>query len=81
MAAPVVLSDSYDALLTTTARKYMPRLRNNISRSNKLLAWLDMKDRMRSVDGGERIQVPLMYGLSSTADIYSGLMKLAPCAA
>ena len=64
MAVPSVLSDSYDALLTTTARHYMPKLRDNITRSNKLLAWLRDRDRMRSVDGGERIQVPLMYGLN-----------------
>jgi hypothetical protein len=72
MAVPSVLTDSYDALLTTTARNYMGRLRDNITRSNKLMAWLKDRDRMRSVDGGERVQVPLMYGLSSTADIYSG---------
>src|SRR5438105_5888834 len=72
MAVPSALTDSYDALLTTTARNYMPRLRNNISKSNKVLAWLQDKDRIRSVDGGERVQVPLMYGLNSTADVYSG---------
>jgi hypothetical protein len=63
VAAPSVLSDSYDALLTTTARAYMPRLRDNVTRSNKLLAWLRDRDRMKSQDGGERVQVPLMYGL------------------
>lgn len=67
MAAPSVLVDNYDALLTTTARNYMPKLRDNITRSNKLLAWLRDRDRMRSVDGGERVQVPLMYGLNNTA--------------
>jgi hypothetical protein len=72
MAAPVVLSDSYDAILTTTARNYMPKLRNNVSKGNKFVAWLQAKGRMRGVDGGERVQVPIMYGLNSTADIYSG---------
>jgi hypothetical protein len=72
MVAPVVLSDSYDALLTTTARNYMPKLRNNISKGNKVVAWLMDRGRMRGVDGGERVQVPLLYGLNSTADIYSG---------
>lgn len=76
MAAPSTLTDSFDALLTTTARAYMPRLRDNVTRSNKLLAWLRDRDRMRSVDGGERVQVPLMYGLNSTADIYSGYGQL-----
>lgn len=72
MAVPSVLTDSYDALLTTTARNYMPRLRDNITRGNKVLAWLKDRGRMRAVDGGERVQVPLMYGLNSTAQIYSG---------
>jgi hypothetical protein len=54
----------------------MPRLRDNITRSNKLLAWLQDRDRMRSLDGGERVQVPLMYGLNSTADIYAGYGQL-----
>jgi hypothetical protein len=63
MVAPVVLSDSYDALLTTTARNYMPKLRNNISKGNKVVAWLMDRGRMRGVDGGERVQEPLLYGL------------------
>ena len=70
---PSVLTDSYDALLTTTARNYAPRLRDNITRGNKLLAWLKDRGRFRSVDGGERVQIPLMYGHNTTADIYHGL--------
>ena len=72
MAVPSTLTDSYDALLTTTARNYMGRLRDNITRGNKFLAWLESRGRMRGVDGGERIAVPLMYALNSTAQIYSG---------
>lgn len=72
MAVPSSLTDSYDALLTTTARNFMPRLRDNITKGNKYLAWLEDRGRMRSVDGGERIAVPLMYALNSTAQIYSG---------
>lgn len=71
-AVPSVLTDSYDALLTTTARNYMPRLRDNVTRSSKLLAWLEDRGRFRALDGGERVQVPLMWGLNNTADIYSG---------
>lgn len=61
-------------------RNYMPRLRDNITRGNKLTAWLESKDRMRGVDGGERVAIPLMYGLNSTADIYSGygLLDVTP---
>src|ERR1043165_8455713 len=58
----------------------MPRLRNNISKGNKVLAWLQDRGRMRGVDGGERVQVPLLYGLNDTADIYSGygVLKVTP---
>jgi hypothetical protein len=72
MAVPSTLTDAYGALLTTTLRAMEPTLRDNITRSNKFLSWLQAKGRMRSQDGGERVKVPLMYGLNSTADVYSG---------
>jgi hypothetical protein len=72
MAVPSSLTDAYGALLTTTLRAMEPTLRDNITRSNKFLSWLQAKGRMRSQDGGERVKVPLMYGLNSTADVYSG---------
>lgn len=80
MAAPSTLNDSYGVLLTTTLRAMEPTLRDNITRGNKVLAWLESKGRVRSQNGGERVKVPLMYELNSTADIYAGLI-LAPCAA
>lgn len=72
MAAPSTLTDGYDALLTTTLRNFQPRLRDNISRSNKLYAWLDGNGQVKGIDGGERVSIPLMYGLNSSGDIYSG---------
>jgi len=77
---PSSLTDNFDALLTTTLRAVEPKLRDNITRSNRLLAWLDSKGRMRKQDGGERVQVPLMYQQNTTADIYSayGLLNTTP---
>jgi hypothetical protein len=72
MASPSVLTDDYGALLTTTLRNMQPRLRDNISRGNRFLAWLNMRGRTRTTDGGERIQVALMHAQNSTADIYAG---------
>ena len=72
MAVPSTLTDSYGALLTTTLRAVEPTLRDNITKGNKWLSWLESKGRMRPQDGGERVRVPLMYGLNTTADIYSG---------
>jgi len=72
MAVPSSLTDNFDAILTTTLRAYQPKLRDNISRGSKFLGFLESKGQFRKQDGGERVQVNLMYGLNSTADIYSG---------
>lgn len=76
MTVPSTLTDNYDALLTTTMRNYLPRLRDNITRGNKVVAWLNANGRMRGQDGGERVAIPLMHALNSTADIYSGYGQL-----
>ena len=73
---PSTLTDSYDALLTTTLRAMQPRLHDNISRGNRFLNYLNMRGRWREQDGGERVKVPLMYSMNSTADIYSGYGNL-----
>ena len=81
---PSSLTDNYDALLTTTLRSMQPRLHDNITRSNKLVAWLESRGRFRKQDGGERVKVALMHAQNSTADIYSGygtLDQSVPCAA
>lgn len=69
---PSTLTDPYGALLTTTLRNMQPRVRDNISRGNRFLAYLDYRGQWRRVDGGERVKVPLMHALNGTADIYSG---------
>ena len=69
---PSSLTDDYDALLTTSLRSVQPRLHDNITRGNKIVSWLDSRGRTRTVDGGERIAIPLMHAQNSTADIYSG---------
>lgn len=73
MAVPSTLTDQYDALLSTTLRNWLDgRMRDNITRGNKYLAWLESRGRFDDQDGGERVRVPLMHALNSTADIYSG---------
>jgi hypothetical protein len=81
MAIPSTLSDSYDALLTTTLRSMQPRIHDNITRGNRFISWLDSRGRMRRQDGGERVKVGLMYSQNSTADIYAGYGNLdtTPC--
>ncbi len=73
----ISVTETYDAVLTTTARAMMGTIRDNISRGNKVVSWLIEKGRFRSQAGGERIQIPLMYALNSAADIYQGYGVLA----
>ena len=72
MASPSVLSDDYGPLLTMTLRNMERRIRDNISRSNRLANYLDSRGRVRKTDGGERVQVGLMHAQNATADIYAG---------
>lgn len=74
---PVTVSEVYDAVMTTTLRNMQPTIHDEVTRSNKVVAYLDMRGRTRRVNGGERIKVPLMYGLNNTADIYQGYGILA----
>jgi len=69
---PSSVTDAYDALLTTTLRTVQPRLRDNITRGNKYLAWLESKGRYRKQTGGFNVRVPLMHAQNSTADVLSG---------
>jgi hypothetical protein len=69
---PSSVTDQYDALLTTTLRKVQPKLRDNITRGNRFLAWLESKGRFKKQTGGYNVRVPLMHAQNSTADIMSG---------
>ena len=73
----ITVSEVYDSVLTTTARAMERKLADNITRGNKFCSFLKEKGRFRSQSGGERIQVALMYGLNSAADIYQGYGTLA----
>src|SRR5262245_47993817 len=79
--AATVRTETYDALLSSTLREYTPRLQDNIIKGNKYLAWLQANGRIKTnADGGERMQVFLLYAKNSTADIYSnyGQLDTAP---
>jgi hypothetical protein len=74
--ASTTRTEVYDAVLTTTARHMNGEIRDNITRSNKLIAWLEGNGRKRMVSGGERIKVPLMFEQNQGADIFSGYGQL-----
>jgi hypothetical protein len=71
-AVPSTLSLDYDALLSSTLFAYQSKLRDNITRGNKFLAYMEEYGKFRKQDGGERVQIPLMYAQNSSTDIYSG---------
>lgn len=76
--AATTISEVYNAVLTTTARHQEREVSDNISRSNKLIAWLIGNGKRRMLSGGERIKTALMYEQNGGADIYSGYgLKLA----
>jgi hypothetical protein len=80
VAIPSTYSDSYDAILTSSSRLFLGRLRDNIVKGMKYFAYLDSKGKIREVDGGYQVQIPLMYALNKTADVMSGygIVNTAP---
>jgi hypothetical protein len=59
---------SYNAFLTSTRDKYLKTAPTNaIIKTNPTFAYLNAKSRVRTLDGGAKIQVPLMYGKNTTA--------------
>lgn len=63
---------NFDAIISTTLKKYTPRLEDNIFKNLPLLYFLKEADHIVKVDGGEQIVEPLLYAQNSTAGSYSG---------
>jgi hypothetical protein len=68
---------NFDALISTTLKKYRPKLEDNIFKDLPLLFWLREGDRIDRVDGGEQIVEPLVAGLNTTAGSYAGYDSLS----
>jgi hypothetical protein len=75
-SAPSTNTVYYDALLSTTLNAYRKTLYDNIFKDSAFLAYMRMSDAIRKQDGGERIQVPLMYGGNSTVKHFD---RVKPC--
>jgi hypothetical protein len=69
---PIQITDNYDALLSTTLRKYRAKLVDNIFRDLPLLHWLNTKGRKETQDGGYEIIQPIIYGTNDTVKVYGG---------
>lgn len=57
---------TYDRLVSSTFENTDIELQDAIHKSTVMLAHFKEKGRIKTVSGGERISVPLMYGLNST---------------
>lgn len=63
---------NFDQILSTTLNNYIPKLQDNIFSARPLFYALTNGSTMRTVSGGAKIVVPLIYGTNSTAGSYAG---------
>ena len=64
-------NSNFDEILTTTLNNYVPKLEDNVFSARPLFYALTGSG-MRTVGGGAKIVVPIIYGTNSTAGSYSG---------
>ena len=65
-------NSSFDELLSTTLKNYIPKLTDNIFSARPLFYALTNGQTIRRISGGQAIVVPVIYGTNSTAGSYSG---------
>tara|TARA_B100002052_G_scaffold297941_1_gene329929 strand:+ start:669 stop:1628 length:960 start_codon:yes stop_codon:yes gene_type:complete len=65
-------NSNFDEILTTTLNNYVPKLVDNIFSARPLFYALTNSSTMRTVSGGAKIVVPVIYGVNDTAGSYSG---------
>jgi hypothetical protein len=63
---------TFDELLSTTLKNYVPKLTDNIFSARPLFYALTNGQTIRRVSGGTKIVVPVIYGTNSTAASYAG---------
>ena len=78
MANETSLSLTYGPLLTTTLKRVLDSgaLHDNIFNNDVLLQWLRGGNRVKVVDGGERMRIGIMDAKNSTAKWYSDYENL-----
>ena len=62
---------NFDSILSTTLKNYMPRLVDNIFTARPLFFFLKENNQVRLIDGGQKIVLPIVYGLNTSAGSYS----------
>jgi hypothetical protein len=63
---------NFDEILSTTLNNYIPKLTDNVFSARPLFYALTNGQTMRTVSGGVKIIVPLIYAGNSTAGSYAG---------
>ena len=66
-------NSSFDEILSTTLKNYIPKLTDNIFSARPLFYALTNGQTIRRISGGAKIVVPVIYGTNSTAGSYSGV--------
>ena len=74
MAKYSSLTENFQTLLSSTMHKVLGTgaFADNIFNADPLLSWLRSGDRIKVIDGGERIRVPILYEKSTAGGYYSG---------
>ena len=67
---------NYDTILSTTLANHMPKMIDNIFSARPLVYFLKQAGQIRTIAGGTKIVLPLLYGTNSTAKSYSGYEAL-----
>jgi len=65
-------NSSFDEILSTTLKNYIPKLTDNIFSARPLFYALTNGQTIRRISGGAKIVVPIIYGTNSTAGSYDG---------
>lgn len=63
---------NFDSIVATTLKNYLPKLEDNVFSARPLVFFLKQAGQIRTIDGGEKIVLPLIYGENSTAGSYDG---------
>lgn len=71
MAVPLTITDQMTALLTTTLRRFLPTLSDQLFKATPFYAWIDAKGRKKTQNGSHEIVVPLLYGPAPSLKWYS----------
>src|SRR4030042_3576880 len=63
---PASFTYNFDEILSTTLMEHQPTLYDNIFSAIPFFWWIHEKNHKKTIDGGERIVVPLQYGKNTT---------------